>query len=85
MYANFSISIIGDLSITPYAPEQSAVHMGQHVDKIMSKSKENFGHNLKILSIDHNKAFHSIPLQILSHFDENNIAVAKKLTKWYNL
>ena len=40
---------------------------------------------LKISSIGHNEAFHSIPLQILPHFDVNNIAVAQKLTKWFNL
>ena len=61
---------------------ESPMHMGQHVDiagnsKIMSESKENLGHRLKISSIGHNKAFHSISLQSLPHFDVNNIAVAQ--------
>ena len=43
----------------------------------MVESKENLGNRLKISSIGHNEAFHSIPLQILSHFDLNNIPVAQ--------
>ena len=39
---------------------------------------------IKSSSVCNNKAFCSIPFKILPHFDENNISVAQKLTKWYN-
>ena len=50
-----------------------------------ARSRQNLGHRLKISSIGHYVAFHSIPLQSLPYFDVNNIAVGQKLTKLHNL
>ena len=63
--------------------------MGQHVDiaqnsKLLIETQENLGHRLKISSIGSIKASHSIPLQILPHFDVKHIFVAQKLAKRHN-
>ena len=71
----------GDVAVSTYELQLVSQHytLGEHVDI------ENLGQRLKILSIGHNKAFHTILLQILPHFDVNNICVAQQLMKWHTL